>query len=161
MDVDALAIVAAQITGAGSTELEVGSFGSRAESVGDENRTGVFDAKTFAIDLEGIVSVVDLVSELFAEGVEHVVQHAGNLFSFVFSGTEPLNFADVKAQQGYRYAPFFHSMLESGVSLPPSVFEAWFLTTAHDDVALERVLDALPGAARAAAGAPDPTLLAQ
>jgi glutamate-1-semialdehyde 2,1-aminomutase len=41
------------------------------------------------------------------------------------------------------------------------VFEAWFLTAAHDDLALERVLEALPGAARAAAGAADPALLAQ
>jgi glutamate-1-semialdehyde 2,1-aminomutase len=52
-------------------------------------------------------------------------------------------------------------MLDAGVSLPPSVFEAWFLTAAHDDVALDRVLEALPVAAKAAAEALDPTLLAQ
>ncbi|MBH0116972.1 glutamate-1-semialdehyde 2,1-aminomutase [Salinibacterium sp. NG253] len=93
---------------------------------------------------------------LSAEGVEHVVQHAGNLFSFVFSGTEPLNFADVKAQQGYRYAPFFHSMLESGVSLPPSVFEAWFVSAAHDDGVVAKIVEALPAAAKAAAAASAP-----
>ncbi|QAV70731.1 glutamate-1-semialdehyde 2,1-aminomutase [Salinibacterium sp. UTAS2018] len=93
---------------------------------------------------------------LSAEGVEHVVQHAGNLFSFVFSGTEPLNFADVKAQQGYRYAPFFHSMLDSGVSLPPSVFEAWFVSAAHDDGVVSKIVEALPAAAKAAAAASAP-----
>jgi glutamate-1-semialdehyde 2,1-aminomutase len=44
-------------------------------------------------------------------------------------------------------------MLDSGVSLPPSVFEAWFVTAAHDDRAIARILDALPAAAAAAASA--------
>lgn len=95
-------------------------------------------------------------SALSAEGVEHVVQHAGNLFSFAFTATEPMNFADVKAQQGYRFAPFFHSMLESGVSLPPSVFEAWFVSAAHDDDVVSRIVAALPAAAKAAAAASAP-----
>ncbi|TQO19957.1 glutamate-1-semialdehyde 2,1-aminomutase [Rhodoglobus vestalii] len=93
---------------------------------------------------------------LTAEGVEHVVQHAGNLFSFAFSATAPLTFAEVKAQQGYRYAPFFHSMLEAGVSLPPSVFEAWFVSAAHDDGVVSKIVDALPAAAKAAAAASAP-----
>jgi len=93
---------------------------------------------------------------LSTEGVEHVVQHAGNLFSFVFSSTEPMNFAEVKAQQGYRYAPFFHSMLDSGVSLPPSVFEAWFVSAAHDDGVVSKIVEALPAAAKAAAAASAP-----
>jgi glutamate-1-semialdehyde 2,1-aminomutase len=44
-------------------------------------------------------------------------------------------------------------MLESGVYLPPSVFEAWFLSAAHDDAAMNRIFDALPAAAAAAAAA--------
>jgi glutamate-1-semialdehyde 2,1-aminomutase len=59
----------------------------------------------------------------------------------------------VQAQDAFRYAPFFHAMLDAGVSLPPSVFEAWFVTAAHDDAAVNRVLEALPAAARAAASA--------
>ena len=50
-------------------------------------------------------------------------------------------------------------MLDAGVSLPPSVFEAWFLTAAHDDAALEHIVAALPAAARAAAVALDPAVL--
>jgi glutamate-1-semialdehyde 2,1-aminomutase len=90
---------------------------------------------------------------LAAEGVEHVVQRAGNLFSFAFAATAPRNYAEVKAQQAFRYAPFFHAMLDGGVSLPPSVFEAWFVSAAHDDAAIDRILSALPAAARAAAAA--------
>jgi glutamate-1-semialdehyde 2,1-aminomutase len=44
-------------------------------------------------------------------------------------------------------------MLERGIYLPPSAFESWFLSAAHDDTALQRVVDALPAAAAAAAAA--------
>ncbi|MFB6611381.1 glutamate-1-semialdehyde 2,1-aminomutase [Agromyces sp. NPDC056379] len=94
---------------------------------------------------------------LDAEGVAHRVQHAGNLFSFVFgdeAAAGPVrDYATVQRQESWRYAPFFHAMLDAGVSLPPSVFEAWFVTAAHDDSAIARVFEALPGAARAAASA--------
>ena len=92
-------------------------------------------------------------SALSGEGVEHSVQRAGNLFSFAFSPTKPRNYDDVRSQQAFRYAPFFHAMLDAGVSLPPSVFEAWFVSAAHDDAAVSRILEALPAAARAAAAA--------
>jgi glutamate-1-semialdehyde 2,1-aminomutase len=42
-------------------------------------------------------------------------------------------------------------MLAAGVHLPPSAFESWFVSAAHDDQAVDRVVAALPGAARAAA----------
>ena len=90
---------------------------------------------------------------LSAEGVAHSVQHAGTLFSFAFSEQAPVNYEQVKAQQAHRYPPFFHAMLDAGVSLPPSVFEAWFVSAAHDDAAVNRVLDALPAASKAAARA--------
>ena len=100
-------------------------------------------------------TISDAVSDaLSAEGVAHRVQRAGNLFSFVFGDPgEVRDYATVQRQESWRYAPFFHAMLDAGVSLPPSVFEAWFVTAAHDDAAVGRVLEALPAAARAAASA--------
>jgi glutamate-1-semialdehyde 2,1-aminomutase len=93
-------------------------------------------------------------SALSAEGVAHVVQRAGNLFSFALGLTTPArDYAGVLRQEGWRYPAFFHAMQDAGVSLPPSVFEAWFVTAAHDDAAIERIVAALPGAARAAASA--------
>ena len=65
----------------------------------------------------------------------------------------PENYAEVKAQDAFRYPPFFHAMLDAGVSLPPSVYEAWFVSAALDDEATDRILAALPAAARAAAEA--------
>jgi glutamate-1-semialdehyde 2,1-aminomutase len=93
---------------------------------------------------------------LSAEGVVHSVQRAGNLFSFAFREVSPKNYAEVKAQDAFRYPAFFHSMLDSGVSLPPSVFEAWFVSAAIDDRAMGRILEALPKAASAAAAATAP-----
>ena len=52
-----------------------------------------------------------------------------------------------------RYPAFFHAMLDAGVYLPPSAFEAWFVSSTHDDRAIDRIASALPTAARAAAAA--------
>ena len=92
-------------------------------------------------------------SALTAEGVAHSVQRAGSLFSFAFSEESPRDYTAVKRQDSFRYPPFFHAMLDAGVSLPPSVFEAWFVSAAMDDDVVSRVVDALPAAARAAAAA--------
>ncbi|MFH8811270.1 glutamate-1-semialdehyde 2,1-aminomutase [Streptomyces hygroscopicus] len=90
---------------------------------------------------------------LSKEGVEHRVQAAGSMFSVFFTGDEVTDYEKAKAQEAFRFTAFFHSMLSQGVYLPPSAFEAWFVSTAHDERALERVAAALPGAARAAAEA--------
>jgi len=95
----------------------------------------------------------EVSAALAAEGVVHTIQRAGNLFSVLFAERPALNYADVQAQEAFRFGPFFHAMLEQGVALPPSVFEAWFVTAAHDDAALGRIVDALPAAAKAAAAA--------
>jgi len=112
------------------------------------------DAATYAhLDATATTISAATSAALAVEGVEHSVQHAGNLFSIFFSEAAPRNYAEVKAQEAFRYPPFFHAMLDAGVSLPPSVFEAWFVSAAHDPVALERILNALPAAAKAAARA--------
>ncbi len=93
---------------------------------------------------------------LTAAGVPHVVQRAGTLFSIFFgadvAGGVP-DYETATRQDAAAYAAFFHAMLDAGVSLPPSAFEAWFVTAAHDDRALEQIAAALPAAARAAAAA--------
>jgi glutamate-1-semialdehyde 2,1-aminomutase len=86
-------------------------------------------------------------------GVAHQVQYAGNLFSVFFADTPVTDFAGAQACATWRYKPFFHAMLDAGVYLPPSAFEAWFVNAAMDDGALARIADALPAAARAAAAA--------
>ncbi|MFZ2963380.1 MAG: glutamate-1-semialdehyde 2,1-aminomutase, partial [Rhodoglobus sp.] len=88
---------------------------------------------------------------LTAAGVPHVVQRAGTLFSVFFADAPVADYAAAQAQHSGRYPAFFHAMLGAGVSLPPSVFEAWFLSAAHDETAIGRIIEALPAAAQAAA----------
>ncbi len=94
---------------------------------------------------------------LTAEGVAHQVQYAGNLFSVFFSATPVVNFVQAQAAETFRYAPFFHSMLAAGIYLPPSAYECWFVTAAHDDAVIDKIAAALPAAARAAAHASAPS----
>ena len=93
---------------------------------------------------------------LDAAGVPHRVQRAESLFSVFFGesvcdGVE--DYAGALGQHVAAHTAFFHAKLEGGVSLPPSAFEAWFVSAAHNDAALGRFFDALPAGAGAAARA--------
>jgi glutamate-1-semialdehyde 2,1-aminomutase len=92
-----------------------------------------------------------VTESLTAAGVPHVVQSNGTMFSVFFTEQPVRDFDDASAQDVSAFAAFFHAMLDAGVHLPPSAYEAWFLSSAHDDRAVQTVLDALPAAARAAA----------
>jgi glutamate-1-semialdehyde 2,1-aminomutase len=120
----------------------------------------VYDALDKTADT--IARLVD--DALDTAGVPHVVQSAGNLFSAFFVDQETAsgqaaglasirNFAEASRQAQYRFRAFFHAMLDQGVYLPPSAFEAWFVSTAHDGRAIDKIASALPKAAGAAAAA--------
>ena len=113
------------------------------------------DEDTYA-RLDAIAEQVrSLVAEsLTAAGVPHVLQSAGNLFSFFWGADHPVtDFSQAQRQDVARYGAFFRAMLEAGVHLPPSGFEAWFVSAAHDEEALSTLAAALPSAAQAAAAA--------
>lgn len=96
------------------------------------------------------------VSEALADaGVVHTLSRAGSLFSVFFAPGPVDDYDAARAQETFRYSAFFHAMLDQGIYLPPSAFEAWFVSAAHDEVAVDRVLQALPRAAAAAAAATD------
>ncbi len=104
---------------------------------------------------EVAATIAKLASDtLTAAGVPFRLQEAGNLFS-VFLGNDQAvrDFGEARGQSTAAYAAFFHAMLEQGVYLPPSGYEAWFVSAAHDDEAVQRIAAALPAAARAAADA--------
>ncbi len=82
-------------------------------------------------------------------GVAHQLQHAGNLFSVFFSAVPVVDYDTARQQDAAAYATFFHAMLDEGVWLPPSAFEAWFVSTALSEDDFARI----ETAARVAAGA--------
>jgi glutamate-1-semialdehyde 2,1-aminomutase len=90
------------------------------------------------------------LSDAFAaEGVEHSINRVGSLFS-VFFGARPVTDRISAGMADHAtYARFFHGMLERGVALPPSGYEAWFLSTAHDDAVVDRVVGAATATVRA------------
>ena len=103
-------------------------------------------------------TIGEVVSAALTEqGVPHRVQRAGSLFSFMFGQRAAeqgvSDYEAARAQETWRYGPFFHAFLEAGVGLPPSVFEAWFVSAAHGEAELEAIAAAAPAAARAAARA--------
>ncbi len=154
------------------------AFGGRAElmqhlaPVGEVYQAGTLSGNpvataaglaTLRLATKDVYTCIDSMSEqlraevaggLSAAGVPHVIQNSGNLFSVFFvpeNVTAVPDYATAAAQSTAAYAAFFHAMLDAGVYLPPSAFEAWFLSAAHDDSAMNRIVAALPAAARAAA----------
>jgi len=79
------------------------------------------------------------------------------MFSIFFTDAPVTNFAEAKAQDVEAFKAFFHAMLAGGVYLPPSAFEAWFVSAAIDAAALDVISAALPAAARAAAAVAEGT----
>jgi glutamate-1-semialdehyde 2,1-aminomutase len=97
----------------------------------------------------------DGLAEAFAEaGVPARVQRAGNLFSVFMTAEEVGDYEAARRQDTAAYARFFHAMLDRGVYLPPSAFEAWFVSVVHGDADVELVLTAAREAAREAAAQP-------
>jgi glutamate-1-semialdehyde 2,1-aminomutase len=101
-------------------------------------------------------TVAKLATDALCEAdVPHQLNTAGSLFSVFFAEGPVTDFASATRQSTARYTAFFQAMLAEGVYLPPSAYEAWFVSAAHDDAALERVAAALPKAAAAAAAVPE------
>ncbi len=100
-----------------------------------------------------------LVAKLTADALTSAsvpfrLQEAGSLFSFFLGVSDPVrDFGGARGQSAAAYAAFFHAMLNAGVYLPPSPYEAWFLSSAHDERAIGIIAAALPAAASAAAAA--------
>jgi len=72
-----------------------------------------------------------------------VTHQAGTMFGLFFTDAQQvLGFEDVADCNAERFVRFFHGMLEAGVYLAPSAFEAGFVSTAHDQAALSHTLEA-------------------
>jgi glutamate-1-semialdehyde 2,1-aminomutase len=76
------------------------------------------------------------------KGVALQVNRFGSMINPFFNGNEVKNYDDAKACDTEKFADFFWKMLEGGIYLPPSQFEAWFLNTQLDDSLLNQTLEA-------------------
>ncbi len=87
-----------------------------------------------------------LVAALAAEARKHRVvfsaQSIGSMFGLYFREAPPRTFAEVMQCDRERFNKFFHAMLEQGIYLAPSAYEAGFVSAAHGDAEIEATLAA-------------------
>ena len=72
------------------------------------------------------------------------ISRVGSLLTVFFRDRPPRNFREAKSSDTRAFARFFHSMLAAGVLLPPSQFEAWFVSAAHGAAVIDATLEAIP-----------------
>jgi glutamate-1-semialdehyde 2,1-aminomutase len=77
-----------------------------------------------------------------AAGIPIQQTRVGTMFTTFFSQVEPKNWSTVKMADKARYGQFFQKMLENGVYLAPSAFEAGFMSMVHTDEDIEATIAA-------------------
>jgi glutamate-1-semialdehyde 2,1-aminomutase len=86
--------------------------------------------------------LADGVLDVFGKaGVPAVVNRACGLMTVFFTGNEVSDMASASATDRESFGAFFHGMLDNGVYLPPSPFEAWFVSTVHSDADIAQTLE--------------------
>jgi glutamate-1-semialdehyde 2,1-aminomutase len=81
-----------------------------------------------------------------SHGVPLTINRIAGAFSTHFCGHAVTNYEDAQAADGEQFAHFFRLMLDKGIYIAPSKYEAWFLTTTHTDVDIEETLNAAEAA---------------
>jgi glutamate-1-semialdehyde 2,1-aminomutase len=145
--------------------LPVGAFGGRAEimdclsPVGPVYQAGTLSGNPLAmaaglatlrgLQVPGVYAHLEQLgtrfasgmSEVFARhGVPHTAANRGSMVGFFFTDGPVTNLSDAKRSDTALYGRFFHAMLDRGVYLAPSQFEAGFLSTAHRALDVDRTL---------------------
>ena len=150
--------------------MPIGAYGGRADLMANiAPEGGVYQAGTLsghplsmaagaaALDLltPYVYDVLERTGAKLEEGLrqaaaeagrEVAISRVGSLLTVFFRASTPRNGADAMDSDRDAYARFFGAMLDAGVLLPPSQFEAWFLSVAHGDAEIQETL----AAARAA-----------
>jgi glutamate-1-semialdehyde 2,1-aminomutase len=92
--------------------------------------------RTTAAIAEGVVSLAR------EAGVPMTMNRVGSMWTWFFTSDAVNNFDDASKSDTVRFGKFHRAMMESGAWLPPSQFEAAFLSTAHGQAEVDRLLDA-------------------
>lgn len=87
-----------------------------------------------------------LASAAAAAGVDFRCQRVGSMLGCFFTPDPVDDYTSATACDTVAFASFFGALLDRGVVVPPSQYETWFVSTAHDDAAIERTLGAAAAA---------------
>ena len=99
--------------------------------------------------------VEGLTAEARKAGVAFCAQSIGSMFGLYFRATPPASYAEVMQCDRERFNRFFHAMLEQGVYLAPSAYEAGFVSAAHGDAEIDATLAAARSAFTSGTASPD------
>jgi glutamate-1-semialdehyde 2,1-aminomutase len=147
--------------------LPIGAYGgrvdlmSRVSPAGDVYQAGTLSGNPLAVaagiatlratEEKGFYSLLEERSAQLQHGIECAARDAkvpmwvgrqGSMLCPYLSSEPVTSFDHVMKTDRERWKRFFHAMLERGVLLPPSPFEAWFVSSAHDKETIERVIRA-------------------
>ena len=101
------------------------------------------DSNPYAeIDLRTETLTLGLADAARRSGVETTIQRAGSLFTTFFTSQPVTDYATARTSDAKAYAAFFRRMLDSGIYLAPSQFEAAFVSTAHSDSGVDETIEA-------------------
>ena len=154
--------------------LPIGAYGGREEIMdrmapdGDVYQAGTLSGNPLAmragvamlenLKKPGVYDRLEASGDRLARGLHAAaektgtparVTRVGSLLTLFFTSRDPVDYASASSADGKRFAAFFRRMLENGVYLAPSQFEAWFLSLAHTDDQIDRTIalagDALKG----------------
>ena len=103
----------------------------------------LLDAAAYARLEEAATRLCDGLDRVFADaGVAARIPRVGSLFSVFFTDRDVTDYDQARATDHGRYARFFNGMLARGHYLPPSGYEAWFVSTAHTDADIDATVAA-------------------
>ncbi|MBY0275208.1 glutamate-1-semialdehyde 2,1-aminomutase [Candidatus Binatia bacterium] len=102
-----------------------------------------------ALEKSSALLEAGLREAIASTGVHATVQRVGSLLTVFFGVDEVHDFRAASASDTGAFARFFRAMFERGVNLPPSQFEAWFLSLAHGASEIERIVEATRESLRA------------
>jgi glutamate-1-semialdehyde 2,1-aminomutase len=147
--------------------LPIGAYGGRADLMrrvspaGDVYQAGTLSGNPLAVaagiatlaatEAKGFYAGLEARSAALQRGLEEGARDAGvsvwvgrqGSMLCPYLSPEPVtSFEQVTATDRERWKRFFHAMLERGVLLPPSPFEAWFVSSAHDEALIGRIVRA-------------------
>ena len=146
--------------------LPVGAYGGRAELMalvapdGPVYQAGTLSGNPLAM-AAGLATLAGLTPSVYARLETTSAELASSLLSAAERAAVAVRVNRVASlltvffeadPDGARFARFFHAMLASGIHLPPSPHEAWFVSAAHDGTDIARTLDAAGAAFHAVAG---------
>jgi glutamate-1-semialdehyde 2,1-aminomutase len=146
--------------------LPVGAYGGRADIMnkvapaGPVYQAGTLSGNPLAVSA-GLAALLRLESEkpyatlealglrlergltdaMSKAGVVGSVNRVGSMFTLFFTDTKVIDFTTAKTSDTVRFNAYFQAMLEAGIYLPPSQFEAAFISTAHSEADIDRTIE--------------------